>query len=163
MKKSKIWTVQNMARIAIIMALYAGITIALTPISYGNVQIRVAECLLLLCFYNPIYGIGITLGCLVANIFSPLGYIDMIFGTLATVIAVLGLRFCKNIWVAAGIGVVANAIIVGIELSIFYQLPFIATALEVGLGEVIAIYGLGFPVLRALKDTPFFKSLVNQK
>lgn len=80
-------------RTAVIAALYALLTMFLPLLSYGPLQFRAAESLTLL----PILFIeavpGLTLGCLIANIFSPYGWYDMVFGTLATLIAATLTRF----------------------------------------------------------------------
>lgn len=79
-------TIRFMARTAVIAALYALITIAL-PLSYGPLQFRAAESLTLLPILFAEAIPGLSLGCLIANIFSPYGWYDMLFGTLATLIA----------------------------------------------------------------------------
>ncbi|HHT83590.1 MAG: QueT transporter family protein [Christensenellales bacterium] len=80
-------TIRFMARTAVIAALYALITIALPPLSYGPLQFRAAESLTLLPILFAEAIPGLSLGCLIANIFSPYGWYDMLFGTLATLIA----------------------------------------------------------------------------
>jgi len=71
---------------ALIASIYAALTIILAPISYGPLQIRVAEIFTILPFFSafPIWGLFV--GCIVSNFFSPYGIIDMIFGSLATLI-----------------------------------------------------------------------------
>ena len=161
MNQKKFFSVRNIAKMAIFMALYASLTLALTPISFGAIQVRISELFVLLCFYNPIYCFSITMGCFIANCFSPLGYVDMIFGTLATLIACLGIYFIKNIWIGSGVVVLANALIVGAELSVVYQSSFWIMCLQVGVGEMIAIFGIGIPILMSIRKTTFFKNLVN--
>ena len=62
---------KSIARNAIVAALYAVLTYAFFFISYGNLQVRISEFMVLLCFFNPNYIYGLTLGCIVANIYSP--------------------------------------------------------------------------------------------
>ena len=81
-------------RIAMIAAVYTVVSLALAPISYGNIQVRIAEALTILpLLYKPsIY--GVTLGCFLTNLLgafmgvNPTGFIDAIIGTLATFLAV---------------------------------------------------------------------------
>lgn len=160
MNQKKFFSTRNIAKMAIVMALYASLTLVLTPISFGAIQVRVSELLVLLCFYNPIYCFSITMGCLIANCFSPLGYVDIIFGTLATLIACLGLHFIKNIFVGAGIAVLSNAFIVGAELSVVYESNFWIMCGQVGLGEIIAIFGIGIPIFLSIKSTEVFKKII---
>lgn len=82
-------TVKRLVKTAIIAALYAVITLVLAPISYGPIQFRVSEIMVLLAFFDPFYIVGLTLGCFIANILGPNGLADIIFGTLATFISVL--------------------------------------------------------------------------
>ena len=77
------------ARIAVIAALYFVLTFFVPAISYGPLQFRVGEALTLLPIIMPEAAIGVTLGCFIANVFSPYAWYDMVFGTLATAIAAL--------------------------------------------------------------------------
>ena len=154
MNQKKFFSTRNIAKMAIVMALYASLTLVLTLISFGAIQVRVSELLVLLCFYNPIYCFSITMGCLIANCFSPLGYVDIIFGTLATLIACLGLHFIKNIFIGAGIAVLSNA------FSVVYESNFWIMCGQVGLGEIIAIFGIGIPIFLSIKNTEVFKKII---
>lgn len=84
------WTIRDLADIAIVAAIYVVLSISpgLNAISYGVVQIRLAEILNFLPFYNKKYIVAVTLGCLIANTGSPYGWIDMVVGTLQTLIGV---------------------------------------------------------------------------
>ena len=86
-----------------IAALYAVITIACGPLSYEFSQFRISELLNLLVFFNPSYTIGLTLGCLLANLASTVGPLDIIFGTLTTcsVCWVSCFWYCRTMWIAA--------------------------------------------------------------
>ena len=111
-----------------VAAIYVVLTISLSSLSYGGVQFRVAEALMLLCFYRREYCVALSLGCFVSNMFSPMP-VDMIVGTLATVIAAVPMcligktgekfRLAKMI-VASFMPVVSNGIIVGLELNIAF-------------------------------------------
>lgn len=89
----KVRAVKFIARTAVIAALYAILTLALAPISYGPLQFRVAESLTLLPILFLEAVPGLTIGCLIANIFSAYGWYDMVFGTLATLFAAALTRF----------------------------------------------------------------------
>ena len=103
------------AEIAIIAAIYIVLTVGLSFISYSNIQFRISEALLVLVLFRKSAIPGLILGCFIANLFSPLGIPDLIFGTLGTVIAVWGIYMLleKNILVALLPGIVANTILVG--------------------------------------------------
>ena len=71
--------IKDLSSIAIICAMYVALTLGISPLSYGPLQFRISEALILLCFYNKKYGYSISLGCLIANFFSPLGWVDIVF------------------------------------------------------------------------------------
>lgn len=77
---------RNISATAIIAALYVSITLALAPISFGVVQLRLSEMFNHLAAFNKRYIFAVTLGVLIVNVFSPLGPIDMLFGTAGTLI-----------------------------------------------------------------------------
>ncbi|MDO4563825.1 MAG: QueT transporter family protein [Clostridia bacterium] len=145
---------------AIIAALYAALTVLLSPISYGLVQCRVTEALCILPMFSPAAIWGLSFGCLIANIFGGGGVVDIVFGTLATLLAALcTYRFRKTVLLAPLFPVLFNAIIVGGYLHILtappVPLPF--TMLYIALGEAVACYALGLPLHSLIKNTALFK------
>ena len=110
--------IKFIASSAIIAALYLALTWLLAPISYGSIQFRISEILVLLVFFNPKYAMAIVLGTFISNTTSGLGWYDMVFGTLATTLSVLTITKCKNIYQAALAPVVLNGVIVALELYI---------------------------------------------
>ena len=74
---------------AILAAIYAVITIILAPISYGQIQVRISEALTILPYFTPAAIPGLFVGCIVSNIFGGGGLIDIVFGSLATLIAAI--------------------------------------------------------------------------
>ena len=96
MEKSQKGIVQDICINGIIAATYAALTIAISPLSYGPIQFRFSEIMVLLCFFNKKHSIGLTLGCLLANIFSPTAVLDVPFGTMATLIACIGIIMLLN-------------------------------------------------------------------
>ena len=148
MFKKETFEVKNLARLAVVAALYAALTLALPGLSFGAVQFRMAELLTLLCFYRRDYSIALILGCFIANCFSPMALMDMIFGTLATAIAVIPMFSFKNIWLASLLPVVSNGVIVAIELYIAFGEPIWLSMLTVALGELVVITLIGCPLFR---------------
>ncbi|AMP20066.1 hypothetical protein AZF37_01745 [endosymbiont 'TC1' of Trimyema compressum] len=144
------------AEVAIIASLYAVLTVVL-PISYGPIQFRIAEALIVLVCFRRSALPGLIVGCLIANLFSPFGLPDVIFGTLATAVGVgivYKLRHRKIGWVMLP-PLIANSLIVGIELTVFAGIPFWFSAGGVFLGEIVILYGLGIPFYYALKKMKF--------
>ena len=126
-------------------------TIALAPISYGPLQFRVSEALTLLPFYMTEAIPGLFIGCVFANFYGGFGLADMVFGSLATLIAAVLTRKSRNIWLAALWPVVSNMIIIGTMLHVLIDVPLIATCIYVGLGEAGACYIVGVPLMKILE------------
>ena len=80
-------------RTAVIAALYAALTLIVYPIAFGNIQARISEALCILPLFMPEAIPGLTLGCLIANLFSPNGVLDVAVGTGATLLATLATYF----------------------------------------------------------------------
>ena len=138
----------------IIAAIYAALTIILAPFSYGPMQIRVSEALTILPFFTPAAVPGLFIGCLVSNFISPYGVIDMIFGSGATLIAAVGSYLLRSKPILVPLPpVLANGVIIGLMLYYAYGVPmnlFLIMA-WVSLGEFVACYAIGYPLLRYLK------------
>ena len=77
---------QNLTLTAVVAALYAAVTMMVAPIGFGPVQLRLSEGLNHLAAWNKRYIVALSLGVLIANLVSPMGWIDWVFGTLDTVI-----------------------------------------------------------------------------
>ena len=138
---------------AIIAALYAALTVLLAPISYGPVQVRVAEAMTVLPYLFPQAIPGLYIGCMVANIWGGFGPIDIFGGSAITLFAALltyALRNLKRPWLAPLPPVVLNALGVGYYLHFLTQTPLLLSIGWVALGQAIACYGIGLPLLYAL-------------
>ncbi len=162
------WGARDIAFAGIIAALYAVLTISLAPISYGVYQIRVAEALTILPFVYPIAMIGLFVGCLVANIFGGNGLPDIIFGSLFTLLAgyltylTSKIRSRKiSLIMAPFPPVIINALGVAIYLSLITDMSYLFVVQMVGVGQIVACYGLGLPLLYYLvsKGNRFFRSV----
>ncbi len=151
----KFFTVKNLCLSGIIAALYAGLTVLLQAISFNAVQVRVSEAMTLLPVLMPAAIPGLTIGCFLANLISPVGWMDLVFGTLATLIAaVLTRRLRKNLYLAALMPVISNAVIVGVMLHVAFGEPLWMSMLTVGAGEALACFVLGIPLVKALEKVP---------
>lgn len=148
----KRFTTRSITLSAAIAALYAALTLLLAPISYGDWQCRVSEALTMLPLMMPQAIPGLFVGCVLANLLGPsAGITDIVFGSLATLIAAIGTwHFRKNKWLAAACPVVANGVIVGLVLSLSFNLPFFLTAVQVAAGEVLAVL-VGLVLIKALE------------
>lgn len=146
-----------LTRGAIIAALYAAITLLLAPISYGEVQVRISEALTLLPILLPEAVPALAIGCLLSNILGGAMIFDVIFGTLATLLAAVCTRLLrKNMLVASFMPVLFNGLIVGSVVHFCYA-PMIALPLcilFVAAGEAVSCMILGPIVLRAVRRIP---------
>lgn len=135
------------ARAGILAAVYTVLTLALQGISYGPVQFRVAEALTVLPFVDPAAIPGVAVGCLLANLGSPLGWVDILGGSFITLISAYLTRKAPNRYVALLPPIVLNALGVPIYLAPAVGMPYWLVALQVGLGQLAVIGVLGLPVL----------------
>lgn len=136
---------------SLIAAVYAAITIALAPISYGQIQVRVAEALTVLPAFTPAAIPGLFVGCIVANLYGGGGIIDIVFGSLATLVAAyLSYKMPKK-WLIPLPPIIVNGIIIGYVLNYVYGAPLLITMGWVSIGQIIACYGLGYPLMTVLE------------
>lgn len=138
---------------AIIAAIYAVLTIAFAPISYGEIQVRISEALTILPYFTPAAVPGLFIGCIIANLLSPVGILDVVFGSLASLIAAYLTYRAPKKWLVPLPPVIVNGIIIGLLLKYAYgvPLPLVALMLYVTIGQTIACYGLGYPLLMVLE------------
>lgn len=131
---------------AIIAASYVALTLVLAPFSFGPMQVRVAEALTILPLFTPAAIPGLTIGCLIANLMGGAVILDVIFGSLATLIgAALGYLLRFNRWLVPIPTVAANTIIVPFVLRYGYgvEIPIPLMMVYIAVGEFIGCYVLG--------------------
>lgn len=146
---------------AMIATIYVVLVYAFQFMSFGNWQFRIAEVLLILIFFNPRHAIGIVIGTLVANILSPISLLDIVFGSLATAIALVPMYLMrKQPLIALIFPVLINALIIAGMLYYFLDLPYGLSFLQVGIGEAAVLYLLGYPLYRMLYQNQHFKTLM---
>ena len=157
-------SVNRLVRCAVIAAVYVVVCLVLAPFSYGAVQVRVAEALCLLPVFGAEYIVGVTLGCFLANLIGSTA-IDVVFGTLATLMACLVTYKLRNVRIkglaipASLPPVVFNMIIVGaFEITFFFSdgAPTAAlaafNAVTVGIGEIISCTVLGVALVKLIES-----------
>ncbi len=157
-------TTLRLTTAAVIAALYAALTIALAPISYGPIQFRVSEAMTVLPFLMPSTVWGISIGCVLANLYTG-SVLDIVFGSLATLLAGLMTAWfgkrgdtVKNRLLGCLMPVLFNAVIVGAVLTWGYLIQefdsplksYGFNALTVGFGELAVLYTLGLALLTQL-------------
>ncbi|MFI3206875.1 MAG: QueT transporter family protein [Clostridia bacterium] len=163
-------SVRFLTESAIIAAAYVVLTFvsASMNLAYLPLQFRASEALTILPILTPAAIPGLAVGCFISNLASPMGIIDWIFGTGATLIAALISYKCRNITVkkipviSFLSPVVINALVIGMVISAVSDLgsfsftninieAFSLWALSVGLGELAVIVILGTPLYFTMK------------
>lgn len=139
---------------AMIAAVYAVLTIILAPISFGPLQVRIAEAMTVLPFFYPQAIPGLYIGCMVANIYGGYGPIDIFGGSAITLLAALltfWLRRFKKLWLAPLPPIVLNAFGVGYYLHILTDTPVWLCIGSVALGQFVSCFVLGLILLYIIK------------
>ncbi|MHC1786626.1 MAG: QueT transporter family protein [Christensenellales bacterium] len=143
---------RTLAAGGLVAALYVALTGIFAPISFGMVQFRVAEILTLLPVLAPVSVPGLFVGCLLSNLLFGAPWQDVLFGSLATLLAAYLTRLLrKDLWLAALMPVLCNGLVVGSMLAAVYGLPWLASMGFVALGEAGVCYVLGVPMVRLLQ------------
>lgn len=152
MKENKVLFLVQAAMIA---AIYVVLCMIFQPISYGEIQVRIAEALTILPIFTSAAVPGVFAGCLIANLLNGAIVLDVALGSLATLIGALGTRALrdKSRWLAPLPPIVANMVLVPIVLKYGYglPLPMWLQSLSVGVGEVISCGILGLVLASVLE------------
>jgi uncharacterized membrane protein len=170
---------RSVAQAGVIAAVYAALTVIVLQVpglGYGPVQLRLSEAVTVLAVFTPAAIPGLWIGSMVANSFmlatvGPLGTLDVVFGSLGTLLgAMWSWKFRRHTGIALLGPVFANALIVPAYLPVmlkglgFYRIPILGVNLEghylamylfgfaaVAIGQAVVVYGLGWPLLAALR------------
>ena len=157
------WSSRQLATAAIIAALYTVMSLmsSVFGLTYGAIQCRFSEALTVLPFFLPEAIPGLFVGCLVTNLMSTVGPLDIILGSMATLLAALWTAKMPNKWLAPLPPVICNAVIIGAMIAWYeagfgpgFGAAFAYPAVTVGIGEAIACYVLGMLLLAILPRVP---------
>lgn len=155
---------------AVVAALYAALVIVLAPISFGPVQLRVADCLIPLSALLGWPGIvGVTLGCLVGNAYYMLGVLDVLLGPIANLLAAFIIYYFRRRLLS---GCVLASLIIGLVVGGYLWLYFpppglLAVALplwagmvlSITLSSLVAVAVLGYLLVKLLIKSGALKAL----
>lgn len=156
------FTTKNMLLSSMIAAVYVVLTL-INPFSWGPIQCRVSEVLTVLPIFMPQSIVGLFVGCLISNIVGGFGIVDMIVGSLTTLVAaIITRKLRKNILLAMLSPVVLNGIAIGIMLHIIIpNTPLFYTMLTVAIGEAVAVYPLGYALIKTVEKTGIISKINN--
>lgn len=148
--------IRRLCEAALIAAIYVILTYlcAAVGMSSGAIQLRLSEALCVLAIFTPAAVPGVALGCFMANLLTGCALWDIVFGTLASLIGMIGCRALKKFpYLAPAPYALANMIVIPFVVKLVYSapeaLPFIF--LTVGIGEIISVFGFGIPLYLALR------------
>lgn len=160
-----------MAKSIVVAAVYAALTFLCYPLSYGAVQFRLSEVMVLLAYIDPLYIPGLLLGCFLANLLGTGGLVDAVFGTLASLVALLlihvtakhGRQTLVSLIVASLWPSAANCI-VAFEMTFFLHSAqsFWFWAGMIALGEFVVVTLAGVPLFRYLMGKPHVIRIIRQ-
>lgn len=156
MKSRSLYLIQA----ALIAAVYAALTIALGYLSFGPIQFRIAEALTVLPAILPASIPGLFVGCILANLLGGFGPVDIIFGSLATLIAALATYYLrKQRFIFPLPPAIFNGLIVGSYVYLLFDktYPWILTILFIAISELVICYGLGLPLITFIKKNRFIR------
>ena len=168
------------AQTGVIAAVYGGLTMLMLAfggmLAWGPIQFRLSEAATVLAFFTPAAIPGLTIGSVIANLLNPqavwpVSLFDVVFGSLGTLLgAYWTWRFRRVTWLGLLGPVITNALIVpmylpmllrgfgitevpllGLSLAGSWPLLYAVFAVSVALGQAVVVYGLGWPLLTALR------------
>jgi len=179
-KETMRFTTRQITLAALIAAIYVVLTIAfiLPIISFGMVQFRISEALMLLAALTPAAIPGLFIGCIIANLYGGFGLVDIAFGSIATLLAALvtyygGRKIPANLqkikpFLLPIPTIVFNGIIVGgylpfvvpeiREMASSLPLVLLISIGSVMIGELVVTYLIGIPLYLGVKKTKIFRS-----
>lgn len=163
MRQTSNKTVYFMTYAAVIAAIYTVLTFVFAPISFGPVQLRISEILCVLPFFTPAAIPGLFLGCFLSNLLLGAASLDVIFGSLATLLGAVGAyQLRKHKALVCIPPILANTIIIPWVLRYAYGSPdmILFAMVTVGLGEVVSIGVLGNLLLVTLER---YKNVIFRK
>ncbi|MBE6990487.1 MAG: QueT transporter family protein [Ruminococcaceae bacterium] len=165
-------TTRRIATAAVVGALYTVLTVfgSVFGITFGPIQCRFSEALCVLPFLFPETAWGLGIGCLISNILSPYGVLDMVVGSLTTLVAALLTARCRSRYLAPLPPVVLNGLFIGAMLAFeevgftdAFPRAFWFNGASVAAGEAVACFVLGLLLLKLLPAIPFFRHMIAER
>ena len=148
-------TLRRIVRAGVIASAYIGLTYALAPISFGQLQFRVAEALTVLPILYPEAVPALFIGCFLANIIGPYGILDIVLGSLTTLLAAALTRMFRKSAIAYFWPIALNAFIVSAYLSLLAETKasYWAFVLSIGISEAASVLLVGIPLVKFLRTS----------
>ena len=164
------FTVRDLTLAAMVAALYAVMSYfgSIFGLTFGPIQFRFAEALTVLPFLFPVTAPGLFVGCLITNLLSPFGPLDVVVGSAATLIAALWTSRMPSRWLAPLPPVLCNGVLVGFTIAWAeaggftpgFPAAWLWNGVTVAVGELGACYVLGLLLLNVLPRSAAFRDLI---
>lgn len=153
--------VSFLVKSAVVSAIYAVLTLMIPILSYGPIQFRFSEIMVLLVFYNRRFIPGLVLGCMIANLASPIAIFDVIFGSLASYLAFIFMVKEKNIFIAS-LYMVLSMVIPALVTYLLLDNSqiFIIMLLEFMASEFVIVSIIGVSLFKVLEKNKGFMSYI---
>lgn len=166
-------TIRELTFGAVVAALYAvmGYFSNIFGVAFGPLNFRFSEALTVLPFLFPAATPGLFAGCVLTNLLSPYGVLDVVVGSAATLMAAVWTGRVKNRWLAPLPPVLCNSVLVGFTIGFAqadgftaaFPLAWLVNGLSVGVGELTVCYTLGMLLLKALPKVPALRSMMARR
>lgn len=161
MQKTRKHDIVRITKIGIVAALYFVLTVIIYPLSFGDIQIRFSEILLILCFFDKRYSYSLIIGCFCANLFSPMMLLDIVFGTIQTALACLLISYLRPLIVSL-ILCIGSMVIIGLELAVTMDMNLLwLYSLQVMIGEAIVLLVLAYPLSFLIKKSKVLLDIID--
>ena len=164
------FTVRDLTLAAMVAAMYAVMSYFgnFFGLTFGPIQFRFAEALTVLPFLFPATVPGLFLGCVITNLLSPFGPLDVVVGSAATLLAALWTCRVKSRWLAPLPPVICNGVLVGFTIAwataggftAAFPIAWAYKGLTVAIGELGACYVLGLLLMNTLPRIPLFRDMI---
>lgn len=159
---SKELDAKKLTRGGIVIALYVVLSNIVPGLSFGPIQFRFSEILTLLAFVDSFYVLPLTLACAIANLWSPFGMVDVVFGSLSSFLALYAMTKTDNINLASIFPALAS-VMIGMEIFLLSSEPvnFFLISGQIMLSQFIIVALIGLPIFKiALKNEEFKKAII---
>lgn len=153
MEKRKL-TPRTIARIALYAAVYTALVVGFAPISYGPIQFRLSEPLVIFAYLDFWAIPGFTIGTVISNFFSPVGWIDVVMGLFMCLTVLPLTRIMPSPYLVPLPMVIITPLVVSAYLHVFYNLPYWLNVLYIFISEAILGYAIGLPLLLYILKRP---------
>lgn len=165
MNKKKTFTndTNYLVRSAVVAALYAVLTLLVPMPQYGPIQFRFSEILVLLVFYDRRYIPGLILGCTIANLFSPMAWFDVIFGTLSSYVAFRLMRKTDNLFIASLFPVLMVSVpAIGTYLILDNSGAFLTMLFSFMASEFVMVSIIGVLIFKTFENNQGFMNFIKE-